>query len=95
MASRCERIAVRERYRNRKTTQKSRKKMHQIVALGPHAAHPRVFAAKYREAGYWIDQTILEFLLEAHAARSRTSRRWWHFHAQLDETASPADSPPT
>ena len=30
--------------------------------LAPTPLIPESFAAKYREAGYWIDQTIPEFL---------------------------------
>ena len=37
--------------------------------LAPTPLIPESFAAKYREAGYWIDQTIPEFLLDACRAK--------------------------
>lgn len=57
--------------------------------LAPTPLIPESFAAKYREAGYWIDQTIPEFLLDACRAKPHFPALVAISHAQLDEDGKP------
>ena len=57
--------------------------------LAPTPLIPESFAAKYREAGYWIDQTIPEFLLDACRAKPHFPALVALSHAQLDEDGKP------
>ena len=57
--------------------------------LAPTPLIPESFAAKYREAGYWIDQTIPEFLLDTCRAKPHFPALVALSHAQLDEDGKP------
>ena len=57
--------------------------------LAPTPLIPESFAAKYREAGYWIDQTIPEFLLDACRAKPHFPALVALSHAVLDEKGKP------
>ena len=50
---------------------------------------PEDFARRYREEGYWIDQTIPEFLLDACRAKPHFPALVAFSHAQSDAEGKP------
>lgn len=57
--------------------------------LHPTPLIPEEFAARYREAGYWIDQTIPEFLLDACRAKPHFPALVALSHAHLSRDGKP------
>ena len=53
--------------------------------LGVTPLIPEEFAARYRQAGYWIDQTIPEFLLDACRAKPHFPALVALSHAHLQD----------
>ena len=60
--------------------------------LGVTPLIPEEFAARYRQAGYWIDQTIPEFLLDACRAKPHFPALVALSHAHLQDGKPPGCS---